>query len=171
MVSLGTDQDDQPATGEPTVVGVRYRFAKGDPAGRTFGSGRAESLAEEPKAPAGSQTTPRTASQLWAALAGRPRSRRHRHCTLLAATCTGASSVTSALYAASVPTLVVGGELRCPDLRIPGHDLFILDIEGQFTQSGESINRASASGVTADGAPLPKSNEAEVIADIVKSNE
>src|SRR5438128_2175715 len=70
MVSLGTDQDDQPATGEPTVVGVRYRFAKGDPAGRTIGSGRAESLAEEPKAPAGSQTTPRTASLAPGASAG-----------------------------------------------------------------------------------------------------
>src|SRR6266571_1489144 len=70
MVSLGTDQDDQPATGEPTVVGVRYRPAKGDPAGRTVRSGGAESPAEEQQAPVGSQTTPRTASFAPGASAG-----------------------------------------------------------------------------------------------------
>lgn len=67
---LRTDQDDQPATGEPTVVGVRYRPAKSDCAGRTVRSRGAASQTEEQEAPVGSQTTPRTASLAPGASAG-----------------------------------------------------------------------------------------------------
>src|SRR6266446_5789130 len=37
MVSLGTDQDDEAGTGEPTVVGAEHRDAKSDPRGRRVG--------------------------------------------------------------------------------------------------------------------------------------
>ncbi len=67
---LRTDQDDQPATGEQTVVGVRSRPAKSDCAGRAVRSRGAESQTEEQEAPVWSQTMPRTASLAPGASAG-----------------------------------------------------------------------------------------------------
>jgi hypothetical protein len=61
----------------------------------------------------------------------------------------------------------VGRELRCPDIHIPPGRAEFITVKGRFNRTGESINRATASGVTTDGAPLPRSNEAAAIAEIV----
>src|SRR5439155_17167932 len=50
MVSLGTHQDDEARTGEPTVVGPGDRDAKGGAAGRGVGGARARSAEEKPQA-------------------------------------------------------------------------------------------------------------------------
>src|SRR5438552_11096153 len=50
MVSVGTHQDDEARTGEPTVVGPGYRDAKGGSAGRGVGGARARSAEEKPQA-------------------------------------------------------------------------------------------------------------------------
>src|SRR5947209_8832537 len=51
MVSLGTHQDDQARTGEPTVVGPGHRDAKGGSAGRGVGGPGAASPQEKTQAP------------------------------------------------------------------------------------------------------------------------
>src|SRR5438105_3010882 len=61
MVSLGTYQDDQARTGEPTVVDPGYRDAKGGSAGRGVGGARARSAEEKP------QASPREEAPSWTA--------------------------------------------------------------------------------------------------------
>src|SRR5436305_8900991 len=51
MVSLGTHQDDEARTGEPTVVGPGHRDAKGGSAGRGVGGPGAGSPEEKTKVP------------------------------------------------------------------------------------------------------------------------
>src|SRR5437588_386327 len=60
MVSLGTHQDDQARTGEPTVVGPGYRDAKGGAAGRGVGGARARSAEEKPPASFREEAPPTT---------------------------------------------------------------------------------------------------------------
>src|SRR5947209_18066286 len=52
MVSLGTQQDDQPRTGESTVVGSGHRHAQGGAGGRGVGGPGAGSAAQKAAAPA-----------------------------------------------------------------------------------------------------------------------
>jgi hypothetical protein len=63
----------------------------------------------------------------------------------------------------------VGHELRCRGLLIKGRrGKFFIEVVGRFTETGEVINRADATGATVDDAPLPKSNEGESIDEIVE---
>src|SRR5205807_622484 len=61
MGSLGTYQDDQARTGEPTVVDPGHRAAKGGAAGRGVGGARARSAEEKP------QASPREEAPSWTA--------------------------------------------------------------------------------------------------------
>src|ERR1051326_2255084 len=61
MVSLGTHQDEQARTGEPTVVGPGDRHAKGSAAGRGVGGARARRAKEKAAAPLREEAPSRTA--------------------------------------------------------------------------------------------------------------
>src|SRR2546426_4763548 len=61
MVSLGTHQDDEARTGEPTVVGPGHRDAKGGAAGRGVGGPGAGSPEEKTQAPPRKEAPSRTA--------------------------------------------------------------------------------------------------------------
>src|SRR5947199_10874909 len=70
MVSLGTQQDDQPRTGESTVVGAGHRHAQGGAGGRGVGGPGAGSAVQKAAAPAWQAAASWAARRLGAASPG-----------------------------------------------------------------------------------------------------